>query len=428
MYIRNNINHTARIAALLCMALFCYCTSKRHAEKSYDKLYKRSASDIEASFVLYHYSDEDSRVYYTVDTKDLVYKKTDSSGWYTATLKLSYQLIPDPDSRLIIDSGSFVINDKTKGNRNARISGYIFFKCQPSQQERFLELQLSDQQKKVENRFQLSLNKQAGGSAQDFLIKDQDSLVLMNNHIRMGTSVSIEQHRRPDDPVIVEFFKADSKLPPPPFNDAPYVSSVRKCDTLLKPFLQSTNSMGFTFRQSGIYVLRSSKCLTGHALFVSEGDFPKVSTHQQMIAATRYILNREEYTKLMEAADKKKAIEQYWIGVSGSMDRARELIRKYYGRVEQANVLFTAAEEGWKTDRGMIYIVFGAPEKVYKTSTFETWVYGQDGVPGAVIFKFDKVLNQFSDNDFYLNRSPQLKDPWYMAVDAWREGRIHSDN
>ena len=37
----------------------------------------------------------------------------------------------------------------------------------------------------------------------------------------------------------------------------------------------------------------------------------------------------------------------------------------YYRRVRFANEEFTQYKDGWKTDRGMIYILFGPPNQVF---------------------------------------------------------------
>ena len=42
-----------------------------------------------------------------------------------------------------------------------------------------------------------------------------------------------------------------------------------------------------------------------------------------------------------------------------SLERAKELIKNYYGRLQHANLFFTSYLEGWKTDRGMIFMIFG---------------------------------------------------------------------
>ena len=147
-----------------------------------------------------------------------------------------------------------------------------------------------------------------------------------------------------------------------------------------------------------------------------------------MILATRYIMAKKEFDICMSSPDKKLAIDKFWLDIGGSSERAKELIRKYYGRVQEANKLFTSYQEGWKTDRGMIYVVFGAPNKVSKRKNGEVWTYGESGNPNAVFFQFIKVINPFTDNDYTLERNESFKMPWYQAVDLWRQGRIYLDN
>ncbi|HRD38102.1 MAG TPA: GWxTD domain-containing protein, partial [Bacteroidia bacterium] len=109
-------------------------------------------------------------------------------------------------------------------------------------------------------------------------------------------------------------------------------------------------------------------------------------------------------------------------------ERAKTLLKRYYARVTESNKLFTSYLPGWKTDRGMIYIVFGAPNNMYKFNGGETWVYGEETQSYAVRFHFKKVINPFSDNDYIMERNEYYKEAWYRAVDYWRQGHIYIDN
>ncbi|MBI5464337.1 MAG: GWxTD domain-containing protein, partial [Ignavibacteriales bacterium] len=60
-----------------------------------------------------------------------------------------------------------------------------------------------------------------------------------------------------------------------------------------------------------------------------------------------------------------------------------ELMDEYYSRVEYANHVFGSYVEGWRTDRGMVYIRYGPPDNVerhpFETNTrpYEIWYYYQ---------------------------------------------------
>ena len=87
-------------------------------------------------------------------------------------------------------------------------------------------------------------------------------------------------------------------------------------------------------------------------------------------------------------------------------ERARTLIREFYTRVESANNYFTSYLEGWKTDRGIIYIIYGVPNVVYKNKDYENWIYGEENNMMSINFTFHRVNNPASNNDFSLSRSP----------------------
>ena len=78
---------------------------------------------------------------------------------------------------------------------------------------------------------------------------------------------------------------------------------------------------------------------------------------------------------LRSAVKPKAALDDFWIKCGGNVDKARELIRIYYTRVLYSNYYFTSYKEGWRSERGMIYIIYGPPDKVYKTSEGESWGY-----------------------------------------------------
>ncbi len=52
--------------------------------------------------------------------------------------------------------------------------------------------------------------------------------------------------------------------------------------------------------------------------------------------------------------------------------------------------LFTSYKEGWKTDKGMIFIVLGPPDKVQRSKDREVWTYDQRGNAQNVNFTFNR--------------------------------------
>jgi len=144
------------------------------------------------------------------------------------------------------------------------------------------------------------------------------------------------------------------------------------------------------------------------------------------LPSLRFISTNKEYKSISEAEDPQDAVDEFWLDRTSSPDKSRELIRNYYSRIENSNEFFTSHVPGWKSDRGLVYVVFGPPDNIYRSVSGESWIYGNSKSQPNLTFNFTKTFNPFSDNDFRLKRSPEYKSFWYNAVDTWRQGRVYS--
>jgi len=152
--------------------------------------------------------------------------------------------------------------------------------------------------------------------------------------------------------------------------------------------------------------------------------FPEISEYKQMIEPLRYISTSKEYKELINAVNVKQELDNFWLKIGGSTDKAEKMLRLYYKRVEMANEKFTSYKEGWKTDRGIIYIVYGQPTSIYKGISTETWVYGEENQILSIKFEFNRKADAMTNNRYELVRNPDFKNNWYRAVDQWRQGKI----
>jgi GWxTD domain-containing protein len=158
----------------------------------------------------------------------------------------------------------------------------------------------------------------------------------------------------------------------------------------------------------------------GITVFRFYDGFPEIMEPVRMLDPLRYLTTRKEFASLESSPDLKAAVDSFWIRNTGSPERAASMIRKYYMRIENANRHFTSYEEGWKTDRGLIYIIYGPPNVVYRQANIEKWIFGEEGNIMSTTFNFVKVSNPFTDNDYMLEKSTGYKESWYMAVNNWR--------
>ena len=181
---------------------------------------------------------------------------------------------------------------------------------------------------------------------------------------------------------------------------------------------KSLDKIGYYFIQSD-----TSKA-AGLLLKTVHEAFPKVKDWEEMVQMVTYISTRKEHEKLLLASDKKKALDEYWINLTRNPDTAKELIREYFRQIEFANLLFTDFKEGWKTDKGMIYVVMGAPQEVNFGLDREVWTYGGMNESSKIRFTFARVKNILSPHYYTLNRSRAYQPVWFKNISLWRSGKM----
>src|SRR5690606_7263027 len=214
-------------------------------------------------------------------------------------------------------------------------------------------------------------------------------------------------------------------LAPPPFSDVENSQVKINYDSSYKISFYA-DTAGFYPRNSTIHhFFLEGREEDGFYLYHFRENFPYITNTSQMLEPLRYISTQQEYDNLKNASNQKKEMDSFWLRLAGNEDRARKLMQAYYSRVEKNNLFFTSYKEGWKTDRGIIYLIYGPTSTIYKTPTFESWIYGEESNILSLTFKFKKLENPMSDNDFILMRDISMKPSWYRAVDSWRQGRIN---
>jgi GWxTD domain-containing protein len=127
---------------------------------------------------------------------------------------------------------------------------------------------------------------------------------------------------------------------------------------------------------------------------------------------------RDQYEKLSGVDSKRQFMYDFWksrVSLEGS---ARGDIRtRYLQRVAYANDHFRAGlREGWKTDRGRVYIMYGPPDEIDRhpnetsSKPYEIWYY--NSIEGGVTFDFVDRTG-FGD---------------YSLVNSTERSEIHDDN
>ena len=180
------------------------------------------------------------------------------------------------------------------------------------------------------------------------------------------------------------------------------------------------------FRPSaeGLYFIQHDTTqLSGQGFRLVNPYFPEVGTIDDFAGPIRYLSTSEEWAQLENSKFSKKELDRFWLKVAQSEEQAKQIIKHYYQRVSQANTLFTNYKEGWKTDQGMIYILYGPPDVVNVKNDREEWIYRQTTDLPEIKFTFVRVKNPFTDRHFVLIRSKNYTKSHYQIVSKWRKGK-----
>ncbi|EON76934.1 hypothetical protein ADIS_2595 [Lunatimonas lonarensis] len=218
------------------------------------------------------------------------------------------------------------------------------------------------------------------------------------------------------------FYPQEFPVPLPPMETKP-ASVEKEIDVEYKgSFLLNVPQ---PFEDRGYYFVQSDTASdTGLLVKTAQKAFPRVSTWEEMVQMVTYISTRREHETLLQAENKKLALDEYWIRMTRSEEKARVLIREYFRQIEFANILFTDFREGWATDRGMVYIIMGPPQEVFFQADREVWNYLASNSNSKITFTFARVRNNLSPHYYTLNRSRAYQPEWFRNITAWRNGIV----
>jgi GWxTD domain-containing protein len=160
-------------------------------------------------------------------------------------------------------------------------------------------------------------------------------------------------------------------------------------------------------------------------LFTPRG-FPSPVTYKELIESAAYIATQGEKSDMRKAAndeERRKCFEEFWLKLCPDQTKAKNLIRQYYSRIERANQYFTVVQDGWRTDRGMVYTVMGPPEQTASSFATQTWYYPGRGGSSETVFVFKRLIRTtegLSAEDYVLDRLNSTEVTWNDAISSWR--------
>ncbi|MGE0088895.1 MAG: GWxTD domain-containing protein [Bacteroidales bacterium] len=413
------------LVTIILLALLISCSSSKKTSKprSFDSLYDPNFISLFPDIRIYSKNDDSSTIYIRIRQQELLFNQANEENKLQASININYLLYEIIDNQQFIDSG-YVFQNLEK-----QPSEYFIFEIPvPTKKQRnyLIEIEVSDQNRNTSRILFETISRTEQLNQQDFVITDSaTNEIFFEPYINPNKPFKIKHYNQKFDSLFVSFYKQDFITPLPPNDQRIIIDSLRIPDTIFICYPDSINYEAFI--QEGNYVLNPSKNPENGFLLQNYGiSFPNVVTPCQLIEPLIYITSigncnddstNGRTTKLM--------VDNFWLSKAKNANRSRELIKIFYTRVMYANKFFTSYKPGWQTDRGIIYIVYGPPDYLYKSAKEERWIYSPRDMGPGVVFNFEKTNHNLTTNHFVLNRAKQKITGWDENVKMWNSGEVY---
>lgn len=411
----------------------CGTTKTTVDTKDVSYLYNPTRNSFTPAFNVNIQSDESATLTVRFLSSDLFFSEANPEGVPTAAIIINVKLFKIDQARILTDTISYDLNII----KDAAKREYIYnVPLKTESSSRYLaEVKILDKIRLMVSQAFVPFNNLSPLNKYNFIIQGYfNKNQLFSQVLRVDEYINLLYPRGPVDSLYISYYKPFREFPDPPSMMLPQKTVDYEPDRVVA--LHYSDTLPIMLPRRGIYLCSADRNLKeGYALFNFGQTYPNMTTPEEMIEPLIYLAPQFELDQMKASPRPKVALDDFWIKCGGNIEKARELIRIFYTRVVYANHYFTSFSEGWRTERGMIYVIYGPPDKVYKNPEGESWGYRKPVVKSSwggrysvkeeyLYFNFKQRESIFSDNDYYLSRNETLVTFWDQAILSWRKGIV----
>jgi GWxTD domain-containing protein len=372
-----------------------------------------------ARIKIFHVNSDTSRIYFALDTRAQDYFLLNDQSKYKAEYTLTYEVTKNENGKKIkTDTASLKLVDMQSTPSVKNIVAFVETSLS-AQTQYTLKLTIVNLRKTAKFDYYVRFTNTKCDDPENFILTSNEGVPLLEKNFQYNQG-KIYQSKKCDKPVELFKITGGESYPTPPFTDGDFAAVNNYTRQLVSIVPEGDNVFSFSNLEKGIYSLQTSSN-SGIVFYHFNKWYPKCSDTAKFYDPLVYICSKAEYQEFESATDAKQHFEKFWLTRAGDKNYARKAINEYYKRVFEANLEYTSTCEGWRTDRGMISLIFGKPSHIEKQMNREIWFYKVE-MNATLAFTFNKVDNPYSDNDYRLERELRYKSPWYNAVENWRRG------
>jgi GWxTD domain-containing protein len=386
-------------------------------------VYNPFVQQLHPQYFVFNPSKTLSRLYIKLNLSELMFSPIGANRSYISKVKIEYKIFQPGDSEKFVDTASVVFEIKKRKGENSAITyinlndkGLTKFNLQINTRDLFKQSSAEDY---------ITVDREDEGNSQNFLINlNATNYPYFSNFFDKDQSFTI-QYNRLVDSIYIRYFGSKVPLPAPPFSAMSRPELFSYADSTWS--VSGKNQFDFSQKKPGLYYFQIDSTLKfGMGLLNKGNDYPFIKWSEDLLNPLEYLMSTEEFKAIKTSDNKKLSVDKFWLSCGKNPTRARELIRIFYTRTFYANLYFTSFTEGWRTDRGMIYIMFGPPKSVKKSPDKEIWFYYDKSNIKYLQFIFNKYANPYTSNDYILERHIDFKTFWFQAIDSWKAGKVYT--
>lgn len=420
---------------LICMILgSCKTTQKATVDiKDLSYLYNPTKSSIKPRYSVFNETDASSLLSIKFFAVDMFFSEANPRGIPMAQILITVKLFNITNGRILADT-AYLDADIVKEESRQEYVYKLPLKVEHGSVY-MAEIKLLDKLRTEVIQSFVPFNTLSYDNRYNFIARGHfKKNELFNPVVRFNEYVNLVYPLKSIDSLFISYYKPLKEVPYPPSMLLPEKTIDYPPDTIFA--MPYSDTLPIMLPTDGIYFCSvDRKSDEGYTFFNFGETFPSMTKPEAMIEPLAYLASEEEMDALRSSLKPKLALDEFWIKCGGNIDKSRELIRIYYTRILYSNYYFTSFKEGWRTERGMIYTIYGPPDKVYKNSEGESWGYRKPVLKSSwggryrlkqeyLFFNFRVRQNKFSENDYYLSRSETLVTYWDKAIDSWRKGMV----
>ncbi|MBN2776975.1 MAG: GWxTD domain-containing protein [Bacteroidales bacterium] len=386
---------------------------------NFSSIYNPTETVLHPLLKVYSDTDTSAIVFFKLNMEEL--RKLSKNRLDTiCNLTIKYAL-RDVETFQIIDSGAYIVKINLVVKDNF-FESYIRVYPKTKVQHKLI-VGFAAGTNNAGSRLIMDLDNSEEYSSNTFLIEQlqDNSHINYYNFVDSAETYRIQSKKLDGYDISIEYYKPFDDIVVPPY------FSLKSSDEIIKPDSVFSYRIGdsISFERIGAYVLKPSSQSAGAMCLLNFGQtYPDISILLDMMEPIQLISTSKDFQKIKESENLKMDIDSYWLDLSKNQKFAREQIRVFYNRVSLANRFFSDYQPGWKTDRGMLYVVLGPPTIVNISARGEEWFYGENPEVAGILFQYEKRSNIYSGYEYRMFRDELYQTIWSQAIATWRNGRV----